>query len=38
MKLKPYFYMNFIMQNLLYNEHIFLTKIHCLLIGWGFDV
>ena len=29
-----YFYMNFIIRNLLYNEHFFLTKIHGLLIGW----
>ena len=30
--------MNFIIQNLLYNENSCLTKIHCFLIGWGFDL
>ena len=31
-------YMHFVIQNLLYNDFLFLTKIHCFLIGWGFDL
>ena len=35
MKSMCYFYINFIIQHLLYNEHILFDKIHGLLIGWG---